>query len=226
MCSEWNSLSSDLTEDSFSSNQSLCSFFAIPSERAEAWKCLERSSTQWLATSLYSVSIYKVLKADARLSLSVSWVSLFASLATSSFLVRWTRWCCLFSWKEMETLLFRRASSGWQIDALAARVSLTSYQYLCLMMKKSIWCQWPERGCLQVVLKLSFCVNSQLVMTSCFPAHRVSKRVPFEFSFPISWWPSTLYHVVWSDQTRALKSPNKNNLSECVTDWMAWSSCS
>ena len=162
MCSECSSLSSELTEASFSSNQFLCFFFAKPSESAEAWKCFERSSAQRLAASLYSVSSCKALKADVMLSLSVSYVSLFARLATSTFLARWTSWCCLFSWKELETLLFRRARSEWQIDALAARVSLTSCQSLCLMMTKSIWCQWPQRGRLQVVLKLSFCVNSAI----------------------------------------------------------------
>ena len=166
MCSEWSSSSSELTEASFSSNQSLCFFFADPSESAEAWNNFVRSSTQWLGASLYSVST-RSSRADAMLSLNVSWVSLFASLATSSFLVRWTRWCWRFSWNEMKTLLLRRAWSERQVDALAARVSLTSCQSNCL---KSIWCQCPDRRCLPVVLKLS-CVKSVLMMTSSFSAH-------------------------------------------------------
>ena len=126
----------------------------------------ERSSAHWLAASLYSMSIYKVFQ--GRCNVVSECVSLFASLATSSFLVRWTRWCCLFSWKEMDTLLFRRAWS----------VFLSDDDKVNLMPMTRAWVS-PSR------LKAILCVNSALVMTSCLPAHRVSKRVPFEFSFLI-----------------------------------------
>ena len=99
------------------------------------------------------------------LSLIFSRVSFFASLATSSFLVRCTCWYCLFSRKEMDTLPFRRAWS----------VFLSDDDKISLMPMTRAWVS-PSR------LKAIISVNSALVMTSCLPAHRVSKRVPFKFS--------------------------------------------
>ena len=68
----------------------------------------------------------------------------------------------------MDTLLFRRAWS----------VFLSADDKINLMPMTRVWVS-PSP------VKAILCVNSALVMTSCLPAHRVSKRVPFEFSFLI-----------------------------------------
>ena len=99
---------------------------------------------------------------------------------------------------------------------LVIRMSLMSRR---LVMMKSIRCQCLDRGCIQVALWISGCSKSVFVMVSSSSEHRVSRRSPLEFSFPMPWGPSTDGHAVQLLTTWALKLPSKSNLSFFGVVW-------
>ena len=81
-----------------------------------------------------------------------------------------------------------------------------------LVMMKSIICQCPERGCVQMVLRSSFCLNMVFVTISSNSEHRVSRSSPLEMHFPIPCLPMTKGHLSLFLPILALKSPISSSL--------------
>ena len=94
-----------------------------------------------------------------------------------------------------------------------ARVLWMSILSRHLVMMKSIICQCLERGCIQVVLRSSFCLNMVFVTISSNSEHRASRSSPLELHFPIPCLPMTKGHLSSSLPILALKSPISSSLS-------------
>ena len=84
-----------------------------------------------------------------------------------------------------------------------------------LVMMKSIICQCLERGCIQVVLCSSFCLNMMFVTISSNSEHRASRSSALGLHFPIRCLPITKGHLSLSLRILALKSAISNSLSGC-----------
>ena len=98
-----------------------------------------------------------------------------------------------------------------------ARVLWMSTLSRHLVMMKSIICQCLERGCIQVVLHSSFCLNMVFVTISSNSEHRASRSSPLELHFPIPCLPMTTDHLSFSLPILALKSSIKHELI-CTVD--------
>ena len=91
-----------------------------------------------------------------------------------------------------------------------------------LVMMKSIICLCRERGCAQVVLCASFCLNIVLVTIRSNSVHSANRSSPLEFHFPIPYLPKAEGHLSCSLPILALKSPFSRSLfgigdvSECT----------
>ena len=112
-----------------------------------------------------------------------------------------------------------------------ARVLWISILSRHLVMMKSIICQCLERGCIQVVLRSSFCLNMVFVTISSNSEHRASRSSPLELHFPIPCLPMTKGHLSLSLPILALKSHISSSLSvseshrhDAVTYW-PWHFC-
>ena len=64
-----------------------------------------------------------------------------------------------------------------------------------LVMMKSIICQCLERGCIQMVLHSSFCLNMVFVTIISNSEHTTSRSSPLELHFPIPCLPMTKGHL-------------------------------
>ena len=94
-----------------------------------------------------------------------------------------------------------------------ARVLWMSILTRHLVMTKSIICQCLERGCIQVVLRSSFCLNIVFINISSNSEHRASRKSPLELHFPIPCLPMTKGHLPLSLPILALKFPISSRLS-------------
>ena len=89
-----------------------------------------------------------------------------------------------------------------------ARVLWMSILSRHLMMMKSVM-----KGCIQVVLRSSFCLNMVFVTISSNSDHRVSRSSPLQLHFPIPCLLITKGHLSLSLPNLALKSPISSSLS-------------
>ena len=87
--------------------------------------------------------------------------------------------------------------SAQQLAPSMARVLWMSILSKHLFMMKSIICQCLERGCIQVVLRLSFCLNMVFVTISSKSERRTSRSSPLEY-FPIPYLPMTKRYLSFS----------------------------
>ena len=79
-------------------------------------------------------------------------------------------------------------SIWWSVQQLAPRMALVLWMSILsqhLVMMKSIICQCLERGCIQVVLCSSFCLNMVFVTISSNSEHRASRSSSLELHSPI-----------------------------------------
>ena len=81
------------------------------------------------------------------------------------------------------------------------------------VMMKSIICQYPVRGCIQVVLRSSFCLNMVFVTINSNSEHKTSRSSPLELLFPIPCLLVTKGHLSLSLSILVLKSPICSSLS-------------
>ena len=63
-----------------------------------------------------------------------------------------------------------------QVVPLVTRVWWMARTSRCLVIMKSIWCQWPDHGCIHVVLWRFSCWKIVFVIESSFCAHRDRSR--------------------------------------------------
>ena len=107
-------------------------------------------------------------------------------------------------------------SIWWSVQQFAPRMARVLWMSILsrhLVMMKSIICQCLERGCIQVVLRSSFCLNMVFVTISSNSEHRASRSSPLELHFPIPCLPMTKGHLSFSLPILALKSPISSSLS-------------
>ena len=102
---------------------------------------------------------------------------------------------------------------GQAFCSTIARVLWMSILSRHLVMMKSIICQCFKRGCIQVVLRSSFCLNMVFVTVSSNSEHRARRSSPLELHFPIPCLPITKGHFSLSLPILALKSPISSSLS-------------
>ena len=80
-----------------------------------------------------------------------------------------------------------------------------------LVMMKSTICHCLERGCIQVVLRLYFCMHMVFVTIISNSERRTSRSTPLELYFPISHLPMTKRYLSFSLPILVLK--NSSSLS-------------
>ena len=101
--------------------------------------------------------------------------------------------------------------SDQDVVARITRVNLMLRRSRCLVRTKSVRCQWPEWGCIQLPLYLSACWKTVLVTTRLCAIQNCSSNEPFAFLLPIPRWPTILFHTLKTLPTLALKSPRMNS---------------
>ena len=107
-------------------------------------------------------------------------------------------------------------SIRWSVQQLAPRMARVLWMSILsrhLVMMKSIICQCLDRGCIQVVLRSSFCLNMVIVTISSNSEHRANSRSPLELHFPIPCLLMTKGYLSFSLPILALKSPISSSSS-------------
>ena len=128
----------------------------------------------------------------------------------------------------LKSRLSLQRTGRWSVGHSALGITLvwmtSLISRLCTRLL-SIRCQCLDRGCIQVVLRLSFCWKMVLMMTSCCSEQCSCSKRPLSLQLPTPCLPSTPFQESASWPTLALKSPRTITLSSSGVLWrQLWSS--
>ena len=104
----------------------------------------------------------------------------------------------------------------WSVPQFAQRIVRVLQMSILsrhLVMTKSIICPCQERGCVQMVLSSSFCLNMVLVSIISNAVQSANRNSPLELHFPIPYLSKAEGQLSFSRPILALKSPISRSLA-------------